>query len=659
MLKPRIAAFQLVLAALPATLAHAGEPCRPSDIGSVGGVAEVVSLKGNTAYAATDSGMLRLYDIQDPAAPLFLSELTLPGAAMGIDANGPTVYIACDTAGLVIVNAEDPSAPHIQSIIETQARGVAYQNDRIYLDKIGLEIYDVSSPEEPSLLGATTSAGSSAGPVAVSAETVALPRFSQGVVFIDVSNASSPEIAGELDTGFASDIAMRGNLAYVASGIAGLQVVDAADPYNPVIIASLDLPVPCFDIALAGDLAYLTGRTPDVLYTVSIADPTSPTLLGSAETDDATIELAAQGNLAVLGGADGLTFFGADDPSAPEELATTNTPGYFPAFDVQVAGNIGYIASGSTLQVVDATDPSRPIGLTSLPLPGYARGVTINNHYAYVACSSAEIVVVDVSTPAAPTIIGILEGPGSPARVDLEGDHAFVIDDTDFELQVVDISNPAMPELVSSTSTSSRPLTVAAGENVAVVTVWNFGIEIYDTTNPAAPVRVSRLEENIFARGCTIRGQTAYIAANTGFHILDLSDPANPVEFARLRTMQAVSDVALVNDTAYLLSGDRIFVVRVVDPTNPTIIDTISRTGSHRALDVRDGVAYIAAAESGVQIVDLAACAKVADLNGDGVVSSADLGVLLAAWATPAADLDGDGTTSSSDLGILLAAWTP
>jgi hypothetical protein len=46
-----------------------------------------------------------------------------------------------------------------------------------------------------------------------------------------------------------------------------------------------------------------------------------------------------------------------------------------------------------------------------------------------------------------------------------------------------------------------------------------------------------------------------------------------------------------------------------------------------------------------------------ADLDGDGVVSSSDLGELLSAWGTAIADLDGDGDTNSGDLGILLAGW--
>jgi len=52
-------------------------------------------------------------------------------------------------------------------------------------------------------------------------------------------------------------------------------------------------------------------------------------------------------------------------------------------------------------------------------------------------------------------------------------------------------------------------------------------------------------------------------------------------------------------------------------------------------------------------------CPEPADLNGDGVVDGADLGILLSLWGTndPLADLNGDGVVDGADLGILLSAW--
>lgn len=49
-----------------------------------------------------------------------------------------------------------------------------------------------------------------------------------------------------------------------------------------------------------------------------------------------------------------------------------------------------------------------------------------------------------------------------------------------------------------------------------------------------------------------------------------------------------------------------------------------------------------------------------ADLNDDGVVGGADLGLLLGNWGIPGiGDIDASGTTTGADLGILLGAWGP
>jgi uncharacterized protein (DUF2141 family) len=61
----------------------------------------------------------------------------------------------------------------------------------------------------------------------------------------------------------------------------------------------------------------------------------------------------------------------------------------------------------------------------------------------------------------------------------------------------------------------------------------------------------------------------------------------------------------------------------------------------------------------GLSIVELAPPCP-ADLNGDGAVDLADLGILLADFgcAAPgpcAGDIDGDGDTDLADLGILLS----
>ena len=49
------------------------------------------------------------------------------------------------------------------------------------------------------------------------------------------------------------------------------------------------------------------------------------------------------------------------------------------------------------------------------------------------------------------------------------------------------------------------------------------------------------------------------------------------------------------------------------------------------------------------------------DLNGDGIVSGADVGILLVQWGPCpgecTADFNGDGVVDGADFGILLTYW--
>ncbi|HMN96328.1 MAG TPA: phosphatase PAP2 family protein [Phycisphaerales bacterium] len=78
--------------------------------------------------------------------------------------------------------------------------------------------------------------------------------------------------------------------------------------------------------------------------------------------------------------------------------------------------------------------------------------------------------------------------------------------------------------------------------------------------------------------------------------------------------------------------------------------------GVHYQVDVDDGF------DMGTAIGDYVSSGflrRLGDLDGNGLVDGADLGLLLGAWGSkdPAADLDRDGTVTGADLGILLGNW--
>jgi hypothetical protein len=60
--------------------------------------------------------------------------------------------------------------------------------------------------------------------------------------------------------------------------------------------------------------------------------------------------------------------------------------------------------------------------------------------------------------------------------------------------------------------------------------------------------------------------------------------------------------------------------------------------------------------------VTLGESGPTADINGDGIVNGADLGLLLGSWGPCAgcpADINDDGIVNGADLGLLLGEWTP
>ena len=70
----------------------------------------------------------------------------------------------------------------------------------------------------------------------------------------------------------ASDVVVRGDLAYIAS-VAGMQVADIRDPTSPLLISSAVGPL-CNFIDAAGDVALL-GCGSNGLVVVDITDPTT------------------------------------------------------------------------------------------------------------------------------------------------------------------------------------------------------------------------------------------------------------------------------------------------------------------------------------------------------------------------------------------------
>jgi hypothetical protein len=219
--------------------------------------------------------------------------------------------------------------------------------------------------------------------------------------------------------GFANNVDVSGDFAYVAAGSAGLQIVDVSNRLSPHIVASLALPGNANDVRLDGTRAYVAGGTAG-LHIVDISSPLSPHLLGSITlpAPGDAYDVRPQGNLVyVADGPAGLLIIDASSPAHPRIAGSVRPPGIV-AHGVDVNGQIAVVAAGfSGIQVFNVANPAAPVLLGSVRLPDETKDVVVNGTIAYVADYQGSLQTVDFSIPTAPRLVP----PSTPIDADKSG----------------------------------------------------------------------------------------------------------------------------------------------------------------------------------------------------------------------------------------------
>ena len=77
----------------------------------------------------------------------------------------------------------------------------------------------------------------------------------------------------------AFDVAVSGDLAFVADNGTGLLVIDITNPAGPTLVGACDTPADAYSVATSGDLAIVGDD--DGITVIDITNPTNPTILGA------------------------------------------------------------------------------------------------------------------------------------------------------------------------------------------------------------------------------------------------------------------------------------------------------------------------------------------------------------------------------------------
>lgn len=259
---------------------------------------------------------------------------------------------------------------------------------------------------------------------------------------VNVTSFSPTALSFVSIPGFANNVDVSGDLAFVAAGAAGLHVLDVADRRAPRIIATLDTAGNANDVRVVGPRVYVAGGAAG-LQIIDVTNPAAPALLGTLDTSGTANDVMVVGNLAyVADGTAGLKIIDVTNPAAPALLGTLDTPGT--ARGVDVSGNVAVVADVSSLRTINVSSPSAPTALGSISASD-GRDVTVDGTVAYLADMSGSLRVINIAAPATPQLLGSTSQSLGGLLMDVAKAREFVFGADVFFVNGVPITNVANP----------------------------------------------------------------------------------------------------------------------------------------------------------------------------------------------------------------------
>jgi len=595
-------------------------------IGSIetSGFAWDVTVVGNLAYVtcgnwAWDSNSvwsgLQIIDISIPSKPKKLGSLATPGHANDVEIIGNIAYIACGHShderwkGLQIMDVSDPYHPELMSSVETvdNADDVIIVGDKAYLaNGNNFQVIDITNPSTPEITG-----------------TVETGLF--GIVIIE-------------DKPYVSDGSVVGNMAYIVDddidehnlSVMRLKIIDVSNPANPEVIGFTDISGDYIgNVKVIKDIAYVPYAQwggGGGLQVIDVSNPLKPVTIGSVNTGFSN-NLSVIGNMAYLACGDylynqwnGLQIIDISNPYNPNLPGNIGIPlNLGNAYDLKIVGNIAYLTSDFDLQIINVSNPIKPVMMSSTHLDLGGDWIEIYEDRAYVRGWDS-VRIIDISDPNYPNNIGHVDIPAGGVAAMKEIIYVIAGD----ELSIVEVSNPSDPGLIGSINIRGTAVDIKVAENIAYIAYWvsdewHGGLQLVDVSNPSSMKLLGMVDIPVDAVRIKVVEDIVYIAGGMGgFHIVNVINPLSPEIIASIPTQDIAVDVEVVGKLAYVTDWyGGLQTIDINNPIKPVTIASMNTPGRASGIEIVNNIAYITDWEKGLIIVPVPVESKSVELHSE------------------------------------------
>jgi hypothetical protein len=624
-----------------------------------------MQLDGNLVYLSGGPIGMRILDISDPHSPHLLGALNTRGYAHNLVLKDKLAYVASDRWGVAIVQVADPASPKLSGYVETEGKSLdvavwknlvfsangsqglqvfkeksdaapeeikedrlkgnitrlVISGDRLFLtyDDRNLRIYQLSSDAVPNLKEiASYNAPGTVKDIVVDDTQVLIAADQAGLVGLDISKLDAISSTLTYNTkGQANGIAwIKPDYVLVADGKKGLVTLDIQDRKNVRELSTFDtwgnstrVQVRNEQVFLADGLSGLRILEEQLVLKPELESTSPQSNTKESDRDDRFIYIAD--------GTRGLRVFDGN-LSNLHEVGFYDTPGTAMAVDTRSDKGRAYVADKEQLLIFDVASPDKAIRLLGTLAPGAEadyQDVRVIGYYAYLAQGQYGFGIVDIADDDLPIRVGKEWINGNAVGVDVVGEYAYVAAGYG-GLNIVNITDKTLPTRVATLALAGEAHAVTAlkppdnsSAQIAYVAASREGVCVIDVSTPKKPhtINCNKTLGQIWDVELDQEQQRLYAVDDQGnLYIFAISDPTAPRPLGLVSVGVPLKGVTVVGDTAYLAAAERgLRVVNIADPSQAKLIFSYDYPPQARNFTVNANYAYVTDSATGMRILDI------------------------------------------------------